>query len=96
MHYAMNVSTNRWAGAQCTGQNDLPWTSDAAPTTPERRQMAALCESCPIIINCALFALGERGGFYAGVWLPWDKTTSTSLRDDRRTARAALRQRVRV
>lgn len=58
--------------------------------------MSAICEACPVIIGCALFALGAKGGFYAGVWLPWDKTTSPSLRDDRRAARAALRQKVRA
>lgn len=58
--------------------------------------MARVCEDCPIIIGCALHALNEKGGFYAGVWLPWDKTTSPTLKDDRRAARTALRQKVRV
>lgn len=96
MHYAVNVSTNRWTGAQCTQRRDLPWTSDATPESADRREMAAICERCPIIVDCALFALGAKGGFYAGVWLPWDKSTSPVQIDDRRAARAALRQKVRA
>lgn len=92
MHYAVIVSTNRWAGARCIGRDDLPWTSDTTPESQHRRDMARICEDCPILLDCALYALDVKGGFYAGVWIPWDKTTSPALASDRRAARTALRQ----
>ena len=96
MHYAMNVSTNRWAGARCPDRLDLPWIADTTPTDDEHRQMTAICNTCPIIIDCALFALDAKGGFFAGIWLPWDPPTTAALRENRRTARTALRQKVRA
>jgi hypothetical protein len=54
--------------------------------------MAAVCSDCPVIVKCARYARsGTKGGFYAGVWLPWDKTNSTTLRENRHRAQAALR-----
>ena len=95
MHYAVSVSTNRWAGARCLGRHDLPWTSDDTPGAAARREMAALCSDCPRLTDCALAALGTKGGFYAGVWIPWDKSTSPAMIENRRAARAALRQKAR-
>jgi len=95
MHYAVSVSTNRWAGAECLGRHDLPWTSDTTPESVDRRAMATLCSGCPKLIDCAAAALNAKGGFYAGVWIPWDKSTSPAMIDDRRIARATLRQKAR-
>lgn len=96
MHYAVTVSTNRWTGAPCIQRHDLPWTSDTTPEAAQRYEMAALCNRCPHLIDCASLALREKGGFYAGVWIPWEQTTSPALRDNRRAARTALRQKART
>ena len=45
--------------------------------------------------STAAAALNAKGGFYAGVWIPWDKSTSPAMIDDRRAARATLRQKAR-
>jgi hypothetical protein len=33
--------------------------------------MAAICNDCPVILQCAGYGLEAPGGFYAGVWIPW-------------------------
>lgn len=96
MHYAMNVSKTRWVGARCPERLDLPWIGDTTPTEDEHRQMAAVCDTCPLIVDCALLGLGEKGGFFAGVWVPWDPTNTAALRDNRRTARSTLRHKARA
>jgi hypothetical protein len=44
--------------------------------------MAAVCETCPVIVDCAVHGLTQPGGFYAGVWLPW-RTTGKENDDTR-------------
>jgi hypothetical protein len=57
--------------ARCGGHKDLPWISDTAPTPVETLRMAAICNDCPVILQCAGYGLEAPGGFYAGVWIPW-------------------------
>lgn len=96
MLYAVGVSENRWAGAKCTAHPRLPWTSDITPTRSEIGAMAAVCTDCPVLMDCARHALTEaNGGFYAGIWMPWDKSSSVTLLLTRRQARNALRDRLR-
>lgn len=69
-----------------------------APGIADLRRMAAVCEQCPVIGQCANYALrgndgrGVGGGFYAGVWLPWSyygeqkHLRATARRQLRRTA----------
>jgi hypothetical protein len=96
MLYAVGVSENRWAGARCIGHSDLPWTSDVTPSEKDISAMSAVCAECPVLMHCALYALREAsGGFYAGIWMPWDKSNSVTLLSNRRRARHALRERVR-
>ena len=93
MLYHLCVSTNRWAGAKCAGREDLPWTDDVAPTESDARLMSEVCAQCPVLAGCANWALTKsEGGFYAGIWLPWSRTTSETLIAARRTARTALRR----
>lgn len=95
MLYASSVSTNRWSGAKCVERRDLPWTSDTTPLPEQATEMASVCHTCPVLTQCALYALkGADGGFYAGVWIPWDHTTSPTLRLTRRQARTTLRHMV--
>ncbi len=51
----------------CLERTDLPWTVDR-PGAQERVQMAALCASCPVLVECRLFAIRARvtAGFWAG------------------------------
>lgn len=95
MLYALGVSENRWNGARCTSRLDLPWTSDVTPSRLEVDAMSSVCAECPVLMSCALYALTDAaGGFYAGIWLPWEKTNSVMLRSNRRRARDALRHRL--
>lgn len=90
--YAPCVSTNRWAGAKCTGYRELPWTDDAEPDAADIRAMQSICAECPVLARCANYAItGGDGGFYAGIWVPWSKTMSEPLMATRRNARTALR-----
>lgn len=65
--------------AACAARQDLPWvgvsteTSETAPTVSQQREMAQVCADCPILYDCARYALDTKGvgGFYAGIWLPW-------------------------
>ena len=58
--------------------------------------MSAVCAGCPVLMDCAVYALSEAsGGFYAGIWMPWDKSNSVTLMSNRRHARNVLRDRVR-
>ncbi len=68
-----------------TKPGDMRWTADAAcrathqdftpdlkPSTPVLIALRRTCETCPVIAECAAFALNHHlhGGVYAGVWLP--------------------------
>lgn len=58
--------------SNCRGHQSLPWTSDNRPSMDEYAAMNAVCIECPVIAQCAAYALVSRScGFYAGVWLPW-------------------------
>lgn len=53
--------------------------------------MAAVCKDCPVIKRCASYAIGQPGGFYAGVWLPWPQAQeSSSIRTFRELGRLQL------
>lgn len=84
--------------AQCKNHTTLPWVGkrcpgterDLAPDPQECAAMSAVCDLCPIQINCAEFALtsgvngrGVDGGFYAGVWIPWPADYGHRKRTDR-------------
>lgn len=79
--------------ASCAGRHDLPWSADIRPTPIEVQLMAAVCETCPVIVDCAIHGLTQPGGFYAGVWLPWRTTGKEN--DDTRMIRAAGRRALR-
>lgn len=76
---------------------DLPWVEDGWPTPEERMQMATVCASCPVITQCAQYAVyanggrGIDGGFYAGVWLPWSYSTES---EDTKLMRTQARRRL--
>ena len=56
------------AGA-CVDRGDLPWTADPEQTTPwERLVMGALCQDCPVLVDCGRFvkAADVTAGFWAG------------------------------
>jgi hypothetical protein len=92
--------------ALCNRRLDLPWVADEEPDRVSRVEMSTLCGSCPVIGRCAEFGLTQPGGFYAGVWTPWqeggrrrfdDECTEVDgpdfkLRGRRVSARNALRQ----
>lgn len=98
MHYASNVSNNKWAGAECVKHRDLPWIADLEPEPDDQREMRAVCARCPVLMFCARHALTNRvaGGFYAGVWLPWSIPPTKRQEVGRRKAREALRQTTRI
>jgi hypothetical protein len=84
------VTRNRWDEAKCCKAQHLPWTDDHAPAKRAFDEMSAICAECPLLMQCAEFALTEAvGGFYAGVWLPW-KTPREAVH--RRAARVLLRK----
>lgn len=54
----------------CLGRGDLPWTTDYVPKDEWQKQMAAVCEECPVRAECARHALETApSGFYAGMWV---------------------------
>lgn len=63
--------------AACIRHPRLPWTEDTQPNTNDHLEMATVCANCPVLAQCAEYALtghdggGVEGGFYAGVWIPW-------------------------
>jgi len=79
--------------ANCAQRFDLPWTSDKRPSFDEQQVMAGVCSDCPVIAKCARRGLGAVGGFYAGVWIPWQTMTpeSTDTRSMRIYGRSKLR-----
>ena len=63
--------------------------------------MATVCLECPVLSQCAAYALkghngnGVDGGFYAGVYIPWPTYYRHAQRDmSRRSARHALRRHI--
>jgi hypothetical protein len=88
------MASNRWDDAKCCKAQHLPWTGDLAPTGKALNEMSSICSECPLLIPCARYALKEAsGGFYAGVWLPWQTQRPTG---HRRAARHRLRARALV
>ena len=84
------VASNRWDDAKCCEAQHLPWTDDYKPAKPALDEMSSICAECPITVSCARFALKEAvGGFYAGVWLPWNTRREAV---HRRAARVQLRK----
>jgi hypothetical protein len=54
--------------------------------------MASVCNDCPVIKRCASYGLGQPGGFYAGVWLPWPQAQeSTAIKRIREHGRLQLK-----
>lgn len=64
------MSTSTWTTrAACADRLDLPWTTDTADVTPwQALTMRAVCDSCPVALDClaAVDDLGVTGGFWAG------------------------------
>lgn len=87
------MATNRWDGAKCCSSQHLPWTDDYEPTERAIAEMSSICAECPLLMPCAQYALTDKaaGGFYAGVWLPWNMQRKTH---HRRAARIQLRTKV--
>lgn len=98
---------HRLIGALCRPRPDLPWTGRENPETgkeepPSRAELAAmrdLCNSCPVMITCADYALDKhlpaQGGMYATVWIPWQPANGATAPSNRTKgwldARAKLR-----
>lgn len=59
------------AACHATDAGDA-WTPDHKPAPAVLQALRQVCESCPVISDCAQHALDQHihGGFYAGVWLP--------------------------
>lgn len=51
---------------------DVAWTADFQPDEATLSRLGAVCAVCPVIAECASYALDYRceTGMYAGVWLP--------------------------
>jgi hypothetical protein len=86
---------DNWKGkAPCSEypHHTLPWTGDHSPSPEHYLAMINVCATCPVIIECARYAIEDaEGGFYAGVWLPWTTIAdSVANRGLRRRAKAAL------
>jgi len=79
--------------ANCNGRFDLPWTPNHRPSFEEQQVMAEVCSDCPVIAKCARRGLSSVGGFYAGVWIPWQTLTpdSSDTRSMRIYGRSKLR-----
>lgn len=82
--------------AVCKSRQDLPWTGDSEPDSVSKVQMYALCDGCPVRGPCADFGLKQPGGWYAGVWVPWndgsDSSRSETWRSERALSKNALRR----
>lgn len=58
------------AAALCRLEDAGRFTPDTRPAASELRALADICQNCPVITQCAAFALQNRlHGFYAGVWV---------------------------
>jgi hypothetical protein len=89
------MARNRWEGAKCCSAQHLPWTDDYEPTERAISEMSSICAECPLLMPCAQYALTDKaaGGFYAGVWLPWNLQRRTQ---PRRIARGRLKAKVKA
>jgi len=89
----LRAPSPRWmSDAECVNHQDLPWTADFMPIPTEIEKMSSVCKQCPVIVQCASFALADSptgGGFYAGVWLPWH---GVGTRRDMHHGRTLLRR----
>jgi len=57
------------AGGACLHRGNLPWIADCDQTTAwERLAMAAMCQDCPALPDCAGYTSREKviAGFWAG------------------------------
>lgn len=82
------------ADAECRRHPELPWTDDLIPDMDSHQSMYAICSSCPVIAECSRHALDNaQGGFFAGVWLPWNDGGKKN-RKVRFRARSALKSKV--
>jgi hypothetical protein len=80
--------------AECQWHPDLPWTDDLPPDMSSHQTMNTVCAACPVIVECSRHALdAAQGGFFAGVWLPWNDGGDKNRRV-RFRARSALKSRV--
>jgi Transcription factor WhiB len=79
--------------AKCGEHQDLPWHPDSQPHPLVLLDMATICEECPVIKDCARYALADDGaaGVYAGVWIPWP-SSSANVREIRTMARRRLKR----
>ena len=53
----------------CLNRGDMPWIADCDQTTTwDRLAMAALCQGCPVLPDCAGYASRAKvtAGFWAG------------------------------
>jgi hypothetical protein len=88
--------------AACLEHQHLPWTDDRQPPASAVARMREICAECPVLIECARYALtgnnghGADGGMYAGVWIPWS-TRNGRMQDKelRRRGRCVLRALIR-
>ncbi len=62
----------RWTADAACRATHQDFTPDLKPPTPVLIALRRTCETCPVIAECAAFALNHHlhGGVYAGVWLP--------------------------
>lgn len=65
--------TTAWmTHAECTP--NPAWTTDHRPNMPLMRVLSKICDRCPVMADCAAYALNNpveaHSGVYAGVWLP--------------------------
>jgi hypothetical protein len=85
--------------AACVKHPALPWVADIQPAATTYTQMADICVGCPVFRDCTAYALhgnngaGADGGFYAGVYIPWQNYNKTTTHS-RRQARNILQQRL--
>ena len=80
--------------AECRRHPQLPWTGDYMPDMTSYQTMHAICSSCPVIVQCSRHALDDaQGGFFAGVWLPWNEGGKKNRRV-RFRARSALKSKL--
>lgn len=57
--------------------------------------MSEVCAECPVLIDCAGYALNKEvvGGFYAVVWLPWPTGRRNEAQERWRARRALISER---
>lgn len=71
--------------AACRLEDAHRFTPERTPPKTELDALAAICGTCPVQLQCALFALhNNHSGFFAGIWIadsgPQHATGRTSLR----------------